>query len=50
MEYFNWLEQQAEEQRREERAERVERFLDGVHFSKQFEAWADSFEDGDTSR
>ncbi len=27
MEYFNWLEQEAEEQRREERRERVQRFL-----------------------
>ncbi len=27
MEYFDWLEQEAEEQRREERSERVERFL-----------------------
>ena len=28
MEYFDWLEQEAEEQRREERQEQIQRFLE----------------------
>ncbi len=36
MEYFNWLEQEAEEQRRGEHAERVERFLPQRLLTKKF--------------
>lgn len=50
MKYQDWIEREAEGQRREEHDNRVERFLDGVSFTKQFEAWAEAFEDGDTAR
>ena len=35
LEYFDWLEQEAEEQRREERGERVERFVPPGEFIEQ---------------